>query len=259
VIFIVLFVLIAGSSPALGEIDPDLGTRKEVITQRLKSNGFSDDEIVAVFSDVRIALHPEILNRTGKGFNYLSRKFGLLNRKSISRGQKVLRENEAAFRDIEKRFGVEKEAILAIYRVETNFGKARGNALVFNSLLTMSFLENRRIDWAAEELVSLMILCKLNKTDPFSIRGSWAGAFGLCQFIPSSYLRYAVDGNNDGVIDLFNFHDAMASIASYLKLHGWQKGNHETNRKAVWAYNHCDNYVKAVLAYARASKTGKRS
>jgi membrane-bound lytic murein transglycosylase B len=61
------------------------------------------------------------------------------------------------------------------------------------------------------------------------------------------------------MIDLFDFHDAMASIANYLKMHGWQKGNHEMNRKAIWAYNHCDNYVNAVLAYARASKTGNRS
>jgi membrane-bound lytic murein transglycosylase B len=258
-VFTVFFALIGGSSPLFGENSLDYGPRKEVIFQKLKDKGFSDDEVKAIFSDNRIALHPEILNRTGKGFNYLNRKFGLLTRKSIQRGQKVLQENRAAFREIEKMYGVEKEAILAIYRVETNFGTARGNAVVFNSLMTMSLLENRRIDWAADELVSLLILSKMNNRDPFSIRGSWAGAFGLCQFIPSSYLRYAVDGDNNGVIDLFDFHDAMASIANYLKAHGWQNGNHEKSRKAVWAYNHCDSYVKAVLAYAKASKAGKRS
>jgi membrane-bound lytic murein transglycosylase B len=258
-IFTVLFALIAGSSPAIGDIAPELGPRKEIISQKLKDKGFSDDEVSALFSDARIALHPEILDRTGKGFNYLSRRFGLLTKKSIQRGQKILKENNEAFREIERTYGVEREAILAIYRVETNFGTAKGTAIVFNSLATMSLLENRRNDWAADELVSLLILSKMNKRDPFSIRGSWAGAFGLCQFIPSSYLRYAVDGDNDGVIDLFDFHDAMASIANYLKAHGWQKGNHETNKKAIWAYNHCDSYVNAVLAYAKASKTGKKS
>jgi membrane-bound lytic murein transglycosylase B len=258
-VFTVLAVLIAGSSPALGDIPPELGPRKEIVSQKLKDKGFSDDEIGAVFSDGRIALHPEILNRTGKGFNYLSRRFGLLTKKSIQRGQKILKENNAAFREIEKKYGVEKEAILAIYRVETNFGTAKGTAVVLNSLVTMSLLENRRTDWAAEELASLLVLSKMNKRDPFTIRGSWAGAFGLCQFIPSSYLRHAVDGDNDGVIDLFDFHDAMASIANYLKAHGWQRGNHETYRKAIWAYNHCDSYVNAVLAYARASKAGKKS
>jgi membrane-bound lytic murein transglycosylase B len=258
-IFIVLLAFIVGSSPVLGQVAPDFGARKEIISQKLKDSGFNDDEISSVFSDARIALHPEILDRTGKGFNYLSRKFGLLTKKSIMRGQRVLAENKEALREIEKKYGVEQEAILAIYRVETNLGRTRGNALVFNSLFTMSVLENRRINWAAEELVSLMILCRANDIDPFSIKGSWAGAFGLCQFIPSSYLRYAVDGDNNGVIDLFDFHDAMASIANYLREHGWQKGNHEANRKAIWAYNHCDSYVKAVLAYARASKNGKRS
>jgi membrane-bound lytic murein transglycosylase B len=258
-VFTVLFALIVGSSPALGDIAPELGPKKEIISQKLKDKGFSDDEVSAVFSDGRIALHPEILDRTGKGFNYLSRSFGLLTKKSIQRGQKILKENRAAFRALEKKYGVEKEAILAIYRVETNLGTTRGSAIVFNSLITMSLLENRRSDWAADEVVSLLMLSKMNKMDPFSIRGSWAGAFGLCQFIPSSYLRYGVDGDNDGVIDLFDFHDAMASIANYLKAHGWQKGNHETNRNAIWAYNHCDSYVKAVLAYARASKAGKKS
>ena len=258
-VFVVVFALSVGSSsPALGDVSPDVEARKEIISQKLRANGFTDDEARAVLSDGRIALHPEILDRSGKGFNYLGRKFGLLTKKSITRGQKVLVENKEVFREIEKIYGVEREAILAIYRVETNLGRARGNALVFNSLLTMSVLENRRIDWATEELVSLLILCRMNNIDPFSVKGSWAGAFGLCQFIPSSYLHYAVDGDNDGVIDLFDFDDAMASIANYLKEHGWRKGNHEANRKAVWAYNHCDSYVKAVFAYARASKAGKR-
>ncbi len=258
-ILTILLASIACSSPAMCETVPDFRPGKEILSQKLKENGFSDEEIGAVLSDARITLHPEILDRTGKGLNYMSRRFGLLTKKSIMRGQKILRENRAAFKEIEKKYGVEKEAVLAIFRVETNFGAAKGSAIVVNSLLTMSLLENRRVDWAMDELVSLLMLSKMTNADPFSIKGSWAGAFGLCQFMPSSYLRYAVDGNNDGVINLFDFHDAMASIANYLKAHGWQKGNHETNRKALWAYNHCDSYVKAVLAYARACKAGKRS
>ncbi|MCX5811872.1 MAG: lytic murein transglycosylase [Proteobacteria bacterium] len=257
-IFALLIALIAVNSYASEWIPPDFASKKEIISQKLKDNGFSDDEIRQIFSDTRIKLYPEMLNRSGKGFNYMSRKFGLLNKKSIMRGQKVLKEHRAAFKEIEDRFGVEKEVLVAIYRVETNLGNARGNYLVFNSLLTMSVFENRRSEWATEELINLLILCKNSSKDPFSIKGSWAGAFGLCQFIPSSYLRYAVDGNGDGEIDLFNFHDAMASIASYLKAHGWEKGSPDKHRKAVWAYNHCDNYVKAVLAYARASKISKK-
>jgi len=254
-IFTLLIALTAVSSYASEGVPSDFTLKKEIISQKLKDKGFDDDKIREIFSDTRIRLYPEMLNKTGKGLNYMSPKFGLLNKKSIMRGRNVLKEHKTAFKEIEDRFGVEKEVLVAIYRVETNLGNARGNYLVFNSLLTMSVFENRRSEWATEELINLLILCKNNNKDPFSIKGSWAGAFGLCQFVPSSYLCYAVDGNGDGEIDLFNFYDAMASIASYLKAHGWEKGNKEKNRKAVWAYNHCDNYVKAVLAYARASKS----
>jgi len=97
-----------------------------------------------------------------------------------------------------------------------------------------------------------MVLSKAGGFDPLSIKGSWAGAFGLCQFVPSSYLHYAVDGNGDGRVDLFNVVDALASVANYLKRSGWEKENQEKKKKAIYAYNHCDNYVKAVLAYATA-------
>ena len=133
-----------------------------------------------------------------------------------------------------------------------------GEYPVFNSLLTLTLLENRRSDWAEKELVSLFILGKKNAIHPLSIKGSWAGAFGLCQFIPSSFLTYGVDGNGDGVVNLFQFADAMASVANYLRANGWENHNPAKARKAIFAYNHCDNYVQAVMAYSKAiGKPGK--
>jgi membrane-bound lytic murein transglycosylase B len=76
----------------------------------------------------------------------------------------------------------------------------------------------------------------------------------MAQFVPSSYTKYAVDENNDGIVDLFDLPDASASIANYLQAHGWEKNNQEKNWKAVYAYNHCDEYVKAVFAYAKSLK-----
>lgn len=118
----------------------------------------------------------------------------------------------------------------------------------------MAVIENRRSEWARKELAELLTFCREQNRDPFSIRGSWAGAFGIPQFIPSSYVRFAVDGNSDGRIDLFSMSDAVASVASYLRSHGWEKGKPEQNRQAVYAYNRCDSYVKAVFAYAKALK-----
>ncbi len=108
---------------------------------------------------------------------------------------------------------------------------------------------HKKSNWAIDELVALS---KIDKTLPisiFNLEGSWAGAFGLSQFLPSSYLSWAVDGNNDGVIDLFNEEDAIFSVANYLKTNGWGQSN-EQQRKAVFHYNNSNDYVDAVLLLA---------
>jgi membrane-bound lytic murein transglycosylase B len=103
-------------------------------------------------------------------------------------------------------------------------------------------------------LFHLLALCNNNQINPFSIRGSAAGAFGLCQFVPSSYLAYGTDGNGDGVVDLFDFSDAMASTANFLKSHGWHNRNAGKQFRAILAYNHCEHYAKAVLTYSKQVK-----
>jgi membrane-bound lytic murein transglycosylase B len=250
-----LFVLLVITAHVTGETGSfNLPSGSKNLFDKIKANGFSDEEVQKIFTDSRVTLYPEILDKKGHGINYMHKKFGLLTRTSVKRGQKVLQENRLVFEAIENKYGVDKETIVAIYRLETNLGSYEGRYLVFNGLLTLAVLENRRSAWAEKELLNLLIFCKNNKKDPLSIKGSWAGAFGLCQFIPSSVLQYAVDGNGDNEIDLNNFSDAMASIANYLKSNGWEKNDQQKKKQAVWAYNHCDNYVKAVMAYASACK-----
>jgi membrane-bound lytic murein transglycosylase B len=235
-----------------GEEPAGFNERKEALTQKLLTKGLREGEVRALFDDARVAIYPEILQKKGKGIDYFQRKFGLLARVSIERGQRVIRDNRDELKKIEALFGVEKEVLVAVYRVETYFGRYTGNYPVFNSLLTMTVLENRRSGWAENEWINLILLSKERGFDPLAIKGSWAGAFGLCQFVPSSYLDYAVDGNGDGRVDLFNVVDALASVANYLQYSGWEKGDLQKKKKAIYAYNHCDNYVKAVLAYAKA-------
>jgi membrane-bound lytic murein transglycosylase B len=239
---------------ARGEEPADFNERKEALGQKLLAKGFSEREVRALFDDARVAIYPEILQKKGKGIDYFHKKFGLLTRTSIERGQRVIRDNLDELKKIEALFGVEKEVVVAIYRVETYFGSYTGNYPVFNSLLTLTVLENRRSAWAEKEWIDLILLGRERGFDPLAIKGSWAGAFGLCQFVPSSYLNYGVDGNGDGRVDLFNVADALASIANYLKASGWEQGNLQKKKKAIYAYNHCDNYVKAVLAYAKATR-----
>jgi membrane-bound lytic murein transglycosylase B len=254
--FLIVSMFVIVIVPVRGEVDPQYKERLTGLTAKFLTTGFSEEDIQRLFSDDRVELYPQILERTAKGLPYLGRKFGLLTKKSIERGRKFLADNQDALMRVEKAYGVEKEIVVAVLRVETNFSRYVGKYPVFNSLLTLTLIENRRSAWAEEELTELLRISKSLDKDPLSIKGSWAGAFGIAQFIPSSYTKYAVDGNNDGTVDLFDFYDATASIANYLRAHGWEKNSSEKNWKAIYAYNHCDEYVKAIFAYAKALKTG---
>jgi membrane-bound lytic murein transglycosylase B len=249
-----LFLVVAFLSFAHAGIDPAYTERLSELRGHLASFGFESDMLDRLFSDERVMVHPEIVGRTGKGFNYLGRQFGLLTKESLRRGRDILRERSDLFHKMEQTLKVEKEIVVAILRIETNFGRNTGNRSVFNSLLTFALVENRRSQWAAEELTHLLRLSVARDIDPLTIKGSWAGAFGLGQFIPSSCTYYGMDGDGNGVVDLFEFADAVWSIANYLRSHGWEAGHPEKKRKAVWAYNHCDSYVIGVFAYAKALK-----
>jgi membrane-bound lytic murein transglycosylase B len=252
-----LFFL-ADGPPALAAVEPPYNEKLGELIQKLKVRGLPEEPLSEIFSDSRVTLYPAIVGRTGKGLDYLGRRFGLLTRTSIQHGKSVMAANREPLRKIEAAYGVGREVLVAILRIETNFGRSTGNYPLVNSLLTLALIENRRSSWAEEELVQLLLMCRRQNRDPLSLKGSWAGAFGFPQFIPSSYLKYGVDGNEDGAVDLYNLTDAFASIANYLRSFGWSEHDPEKNRQAVWAYNHCDNYVKAVFAYARAIKTVRK-
>ena len=248
---IIISVAIFLASPVYAALN---GTDTETLRQAFQAGGLLMEEIEPLLRDQRLALHPEILNQKTKGINYLHPRFGLLSQSSIKRGQQVLKEHRTTLKNIEVSYGVPGEILVAIFRVETNLGRNLGQYRVFNSLLTLTVMVNRRSLWAGQELIDLLTLCKNNLTNPFSIRGSAAGAFGLCQFVPSSYLTYGTDGNGDGMVDLFDFSDAMASTANFLRSHGWHNRNVEKQFRAILAYNHCENYAKAVLSYSKQVK-----
>jgi membrane-bound lytic murein transglycosylase B len=251
-LFISLFFLPGPRPTQAGNTEPIYLERQAELLQRLIDRGLSEEDLARIFSDSRVALYPEIVERKGKGINYLGTRFGLLSKKSVRQGKDVLRTHKRILRKIETAYGVGGEILVAILRIESNFGRFVGNYSIFNSLLTIALFENRRSAWAEEELGHLLWFCREEKRDPLSLKGSWAGAFGIPQFIPSSYLKYAVDGNGDGLIDLHDLSDALASIANYLKVFGWSRYELERKKEALFAYNRCDQYVEAVLAYARA-------
>lgn len=128
-------------------------------------------------------------------------------------------------RRAEAEFGVPAEVILGILGVETVFGQNTGSFRVLDALATIAFDGTRRQEYFRSELIELLLLARETGMDPLAVKGSYAGAMGLPQFMPSSYRRHAVDFDQDGAIDLVGSPaDAIGSIASYLQAYGWVPG-----------------------------------
>ena len=132
---------------------------------------------------------------------------------------------EPELRRAEAEFGVPAEVILGILGVETAFGRNTGTFRVLDALATIAFDGRRRQDYFREELKQFLLLSSEHRLDPLAIRGSYAGAIGLPQFMPSSIARWAIDFDDDGHIDLAdNAADAIGSVAHYLAAFGWERG-----------------------------------
>lgn len=151
-----------------------------------------------------------------------------LTPKRIAQGKKFLKEHEQTLADAEAKYQVPREVITAIIGVETYYGQRKGSYRVLDSLTTLAFdYPKRPLFW--RELKAMFALAEKEGIDPGTIKGSYAGAMGYGQFIPTSYLAYAVDGDNDGSRDLLtNPVDAIHSVANYFKVHGWKPGEFVT-------------------------------
>jgi membrane-bound lytic murein transglycosylase B len=174
-----------------------------------------------------------------------------LEEKRITNGKKFIKDNSALFDRVENEYGVPREIITSILGVETRYGKIKGNYRVLDSLVTLGFDFPRRSKFFKSELVQFFILARENNLDINSVQGSYAGAMGYGQFISSSYRAYAIDYDGDGYADLFNsVPDAVASIANYLKKHGWKRGGAIVQKvelnKVNKTYNHQGSLIKYI-------------
>lgn len=147
-----------------------------------------------------------------------------INAKRISKGKKLLVKHKNILNQIKIKYGIPAEIIVAIWALESNYGYYTGSFNIIDALATLSFQSKRKTFFKKELLNALEILDK-KYINSNLLKGSWAGAMGQSQFMPSSYLSYAVDFNNDNKIDIWNNQsDVFASIANYLSKHKWQKG-----------------------------------
>jgi membrane-bound lytic murein transglycosylase B len=162
---------------------------------------------------------PEIIRPVGE---YVNRAVSAVR---IRDGQRNLARYGETLAQIEAAYGVDRSGVLAIWGMETAYGAIRGSESVVKSLATLAF-EGRRRDWAEKELIALMTILQSGKVAPRDMVGSWAGAMGHTQFMPTSYLNFAQDFDGDGVAQVWGDDptDALASAAFYLKEHGWVAG-----------------------------------
>jgi len=145
------------------------------------------------------------------------------NNTRVKNARKLLKKNIILFNEIENKFYVEKEILLALWGIETNFGKHVGKMDIISSLATLSF-DKRRRDFFSLQLLTLLKLIDENLIEPETLYGSWAGAYGNFQFMPTSIKRYAIDYDKNNKIELkTSLDDALASAANYINSIGWKK------------------------------------
>lgn len=213
----------------------------------VKKHHFKRSELEKLFSNVKVqksalrAFTPRSKQKKRKDTHtpeqirkakMLSRKYGswgrysrhVLSKGRVKQGIAFVKKHKSTFIKVEKKYGVPQEYIAAIIGIESAFGKNVGKYPVFDTLATLAFEKNRRNKFFKKQLIEFLKLSKTQKFNPKNVKGSYAGAIGLVQFMPSNYNPYGVDFNRDGRISLQNPDDAIASVANYFKKNGWRKG-----------------------------------
>ncbi len=142
----------------------------------------------------------------------------------VKKGKNLFSKNSSLILDVESKFNVEKELLLSLMGIETNFGKYLGKMDILSSLATLSF-DKRRSEFFTNELIIILKLIDAGVIDADILYGSWAGAFGNFQFMPSTIKNYAIDYNNDDLIDLKSNDDSFASAANYINKLGWKRNS----------------------------------
>lgn len=192
---------------------------EELIT----AHGFTKENLYSVFNNVLIDRKVlQLMDKQWEAQPYFKYRPRFISPQVISDGKSHLLQHKQLFDRVESQYGVNREYIVAIWAIESKYGIYQGKYKVFRTLNTLFAAYPRRSAYFRKELINFIVLCRKNNLNPLMIEGSYAGAFGQGQFMPSSYLHYAVDFDNDKRVDLMNSHaDVFASIANYLSNSGW--------------------------------------
>ncbi|KTD21917.1 membrane bound lytic murein transglycosylase [Legionella londiniensis] len=196
------------------------------VNYMVKNHGFKREEVIGILREAQY--QPQIIESMNKPFekkNWDVYKALFLTPERVQKGIAFWRANQQTLEKAQQKFGVPAHIIVAIIGVETLYGERQGNYRVLDALSTLAFYYPKRSDFFTKELKEYLLLCREQNVSPVAYKGSYAGAIGKPQFMPSSYRFYAVDFTGKGKRDLINDDkDVIASVANYFHKHGWQMG-----------------------------------
>ena len=200
-----------------------------------RSQGISDETLDAAFATVEAPI-PRVLELDRSQPEFVQTFTGYMrNRMSqarIERGQALLEEHRELFQRIQNEYGVQPHYLVSFWALESNFGDFTGGFSVINALATLAY-DPRRNDMFRSELITALRIIEEGHISAEQMSGSWAGAMGQCQFMPTTFYRYAKDGDGDGRIDIWNsVPDVFASAANFLSQSGW-RGDERWGREVI--------------------------
>jgi membrane-bound lytic murein transglycosylase B len=265
-------------SGGFGNESDEIPSFYQPLIYRLSQEGFDFDFLSRLFSDSRAAFLPSVTTLSLYSYETPERYTQYLSPELILLSKRFLNHNFKTLSEMEKRFQVDKEVAVAILLVESRFGENIGRYRVIPTLASIALMDSpdnlrkncdtfrevdpevscewigsrsrRKAEWAYQELKCFLNIIRQEKIDPLEVYGSPAGAMGMAQFIPSSYLNYALSEESLEKW-LLSKEEAIFSIGNFLKSHGWKKNLPvEKKKRILWSYNRSEPYVETVLQVA---------
>jgi membrane-bound lytic murein transglycosylase B len=233
IVFATFFLLM---SLHAGDFD-EYKAQKRFIDRMVKKHNFKRAYLEALFNHVKrdktalkLIKKPPKMKRQKKHGGWDRYAKILLSKRHVEGGVTFWKKYKRTIHRASKKYRVDPEIIVAIIGVESLYGSMDGDFSILNVLATIGFDYPRRSKFFLNELEKFILMCYRNGMDPLKVEGSFAGAMGYGQFMPSSYFKYAVDFNGDGIIDMWNPVDMIGSVANYFKKSGWRQGGEVTVR-----------------------------
>lgn len=276
--FLILTLLISFFSTISSSESSETSSPFQALMQRLTQDGFDSEFLSNLLMDARAELDPSLMILSLESRETLNSYAQFLTPEAILFSKKFLRRNRKILRKAETRFDVEKEVMVAILLVESRFGENIGKYRLIPTLASIALMDSpdhlqknyeilrdrdpdlsyerlegisrRKANRAYHELKCFLNIIRYEKIDPLEVYGSYAGALGMAQFMPSSYLSYAL--NQESFENWLNSKEAaIFSIGNYLRSHGWRKGlPAKRKKKILWYYNRSKPYGDTILQIA---------